>query len=90
MRHELRTADGAIVWTGDTDDWLDVVRLRTILARLYGLARDRAAARERRRARVDAGLCIDCGDARAPKRSRCAVCLILAAKSKSERKSRVC
>jgi hypothetical protein len=72
VRHELRTADGEVVWKGSLDRYDDVRDLWTLLANF----RNRAHVRERRAGRIAIGLCGQCGSYRIAKghKSLCENC----------------
>lgn len=57
MRHELRTAEGTLVWRGDLEIEADSFELRHVL----NVAANRARVRQRRAMRIQHGLCGQCG-----------------------------
>jgi hypothetical protein len=57
MRHELRTADGVLVWAGNLEAEEDSFELRQIL----NVAANRARVRQRRTMRMAMGICVECG-----------------------------
>ncbi len=86
MRHELRNADGDLLWAGDPEDAQDVSRLRALLWSVRDRAMKRVDKRGLRARRRAAGLCADCGEAVHPGRARCVVDLTLAARRAQERR----